>query len=110
MRKLFVLFFVLYGCTLFGQEKEVIKPKYVIIANNEIITEAELNKFAVDGLIKNVNNGVSQKERDQFAKKFGNKIGDKEFIIKVEILTEKEKLERANQPKKQWLKIKTKTN
>lgn len=52
MRKLFVLFFVLYGCTLFGQEKEVIKPKYVIIANNEIITEAELNKFAVDGLIK----------------------------------------------------------
>ena len=106
MRKLFVLFFVLYGCTLFGQEKEVIKPKYVIIANNEIITEAELNKFAVDGLIKNVNNGVSQKERDQFAKKFGNKIGDKEFIIKVEILTEKEKLERANQPKKAVVKNK----
>lgn len=74
MRKLFVLFFVLYGCTLFGQEKEVIKPKYVIIANNEIITEAELNKFAVDGLIKNVNNGVSQKEEINLRKNSATKL------------------------------------
>lgn len=101
------MLFVLYGCTLFGQESEVKKPKYVIIANNEIITEAELNKFAGDGLIKAINNGVSQQERDQLAEKFGNEIGDREFIIKVDILTEKEKLERAKLPNSAGVKDKS---
>lgn len=107
MKRLIVILFVLYGCTLFGQESEVKKPKYVIIANNEIITEADLNKYAGDGLIKAINNGVSQKERDELAKKFGNKIGDREFIIKVDILTEKEKLERAKQPNNTAIKDKS---
>lgn len=97
MKKLIVLLFVFFACTLFGQESQVKKPKYVIIANNEIITKAELNKYASDGLIKAINNGVSQEERDQLAEKFGNKIGDREFIIKVDILTEKEKLGHMNE-------------
>lgn len=107
MKKLIVMLFVLYGCALFGQENEVKKPKYVIIANNEIITKAELNKYASDGLIKAINNGVLQEERDQLAEKFGNKIGDREFIIKVDILTEKEKLERTNQSNNTAIKDKS---
>lgn len=47
-----------------------------------------------------------KKKEINLQKNSGNKIGDKEFIIKVEILTEKEKLERANQPKKAVVKNK----
>jgi thiol-disulfide isomerase/thioredoxin len=40
-----------------------------------------------------MNKGVSDEERERPAKKFGDKIGEKEFIIKVALYTEEEKLE-----------------
>ena len=98
MRSILVLLFLsLYGFNLIGQEKQIEKPEYVIIANNKIITKEKLQEYVEQGYVKAMNNGVSEKEKNRLAKKFGNKIGDKEFIIKVDLITEKEK--RENQKK-----------
>ncbi|NIK92812.1 TlpA family protein disulfide reductase [Mangrovimonas sp. CR14] len=96
MKKIVALIFILFGFTLFAQEKDIKKPEYVIIANNEIITKEKLNELSQQGWVKGMNKGVTEEERNKLAQKFGDKIGDREFIIKVEVLTEKEKLEREN--------------
>jgi peroxiredoxin len=96
MKKFIVLIFALYGFTLFAQEKDIKKPEYVIIANNEIITKEKLGELGQQGLIKVMNKGVTEDERNKLAEKFGDKIGDREFIIKIDLLTEKEKAEREN--------------
>ena len=75
---------------------EIKKPEYIIIANNEIISKEKLGELGKQGLIKAMNKGVTEKERNEFAEKFGNKIGDREFIIKIDLLSEKEKAERQN--------------
>ncbi|MTH14496.1 redoxin domain-containing protein [Flavobacterium sp. LC2016-01] len=53
-----------------------------------------------------MNKGVSEEERNELAKKYGDKIGDREFITVVEIFSEQEKLENSkkvvtNAPKKE---------
>jgi len=97
MRKIFFLIFTLYGFTLFAQEKEIKKPEYVIIANNEIISKEKVGELGQQGLIKAMNKGVTEDERNKLAKKFGDKIGDREFIIQIDLYTAKEKTERENQ-------------
>jgi peroxiredoxin len=97
MKKIFLLFFALYGLVLFGQEKDIKKPEYVIIVNNEIITQEKLGEYGNQGLVKAMHKGVTQDERDKLAERFGSKIGDREFIMKIDLLTEKEKTERQNQ-------------
>jgi len=97
MRNIFFLIFTFYGFTLFAQEKEMKKPEYVIIADNQIITKEKVRELGQQGLIKAMNKGVTEDERNKLAKKFGNKIGDREFIIIIDLLTEKEKKERENQ-------------
>ena len=93
MKKLILLIFTIYGCTLFAQEKNIKKIEYVIIANNEIITQQKVEELGQQGLIKAMNKGVTEEERNELAKKFGDKIGDREFIIKIDLLSEKEKTE-----------------
>jgi len=100
MKKIFFLILTLYSFTLSAQEKEIKKPEYVIIANNEIITKEKLGELGQQGLIKSMNKGVTEDKRNKLAKKFGDKIGDREFIIIIDLLTEKEKIERENQKSK----------
>lgn len=97
MKKIFFLIFTIYGFTLFAQEKEIKKPEYVIIANKQIITQEKLGELGEQGFIKGMNKGVTEDERNKLAEKFGDKIGDREFIIKIDLFTEKEKAERQNQ-------------
>ena len=80
---LLLLVFPLLGSSLFAQKEKAPKPEYVIIANNEIISKKKLEEFAAEGKVKSINKGVSQEERDKLAQKFGEKIGDREFIIKI---------------------------
>ena len=54
---------------------------------------AQVEKYGNEGYIKGMNKGVSENERNELAKKFGDKIGDKEFIIMISLFTEKEKME-----------------
>ena len=110
MKKFIVLIFAFYGFTLFAQEKDIKKPEYVIIANNKIITEEKLEDYGKQGLIKGMYKGIGQEERDKLAEKFGEKIGDREFIIKIDLLTEKEKIARQNEIKSNEKKAKKKKN
>ncbi|MDW5287648.1 TlpA disulfide reductase family protein [Formosa sp. PL04] len=96
MRNLVILTFMLFGILSFGQDKKIIKPEYVIIANSEIITKAQLNNYGNDGYIKSMNKGVSEAYRNELAEEFGDKIGEKEFIIIIDLFTEEEKTENQN--------------
>jgi hypothetical protein len=84
------------------------KPEYVLIINNEIGTMADVEKYGADGYVKSMVKGVSESERKELAKKFGDKIGDKEFIILIEIFSEQEKIE--NDTKKMPLSLKKAKN
>ncbi len=98
MKNLFLVLTILSVFTSFGQiEEKPIKPKYVIICNNQIITEDKLTEYAKNGLIKSMSKGVSQKERDDLYKKFGNAIGNKEFIMIIELNDEKDIVKKKSQ-------------
>ena len=96
MKKFIILIFVFFGFTVFAQEKNIKKLEYVIIANNEIITQQKVEELGQQGLIKAMKKGVTEEERNELTEKFGDKIGDREFIIKIDLLTEKEIEERQN--------------
>jgi len=113
MKKILFLIFAIYGFTLFAQEKEIKKPEYVIIANNEIITKSKLIELGQQGFVKGMNKGVTEDERNKLAEKFGDKIGDREFIIKIDLFTVKEKAERLNQTSsdnKKTIKVKNRND
>jgi len=93
MRKIFVLCFAFSSCILFGQEKPANKPAYVIIINNEMVTKEKVDEYGEQGYIKSMNKGVTGEERAKLATKFGDKIGDKEFIVVVSLFTESERSE-----------------
>ena len=92
---LFILLFSING--LFGQDKIVPKPAYVIIINDEIVSKAKVDEYGKSGYIKSMSKGVSQEYRDSLATQFGDKIGDKEFVVLISLFTEEEKLERSKQ-------------
>lgn len=89
MKNLFFFALLILSQTFYGQKK----PEMVILIDNELGTMEQVQKYAGEGYVKSVNKGVTDAERDALAKKFGDKIGDKEFIVKVALYTEKEKLE-----------------
>lgn len=91
MKKIILLIVMLCSISLLAQEKNIKKPEYVIVANNEIITNEMLEELGQKGLIKGMNKGVTEEERNILFEKFGDKIGDSEFIIKIDVLTENEK-------------------
>lgn len=93
MKRLFCLLLLFSVHLSHGQEKIVKKPEYVIIANDEIVTMEKVEAYAKQGYLKSMNKGVSE-ERTKLLKKFGDRIGDKEFIIIISLYTEKEKQER----------------
>ena len=94
MKKLFGLLLLFSVHLSYGQETIVKKPEYVIIANNEIITKAKVDEYAKQGYLKSMNKGVPQEERTKLFNKFGDRIGDKEFIVIISLYTEEEKQER----------------
>ena len=84
---------MLISQSFFGQEKVAKKPENIIIISGEISSREQVEKYGNEGYIKAMVKGVSDKERNELAKKFKNKIGEKEFIIKIELYTQKEKIE-----------------
>ena len=69
------------------QDVIVKKPELVIIANDKIITMEQLEEYAERGYVKAMNNGVSDKRREELFEKFGEKIGPKEFIFDISLYT-----------------------
>ncbi len=93
MKKLFFILLFFLVCFLHGQENAIKKPEYVIIANDEIITKERVAEYEEQGYIKGMHKGVVEERREELFEKFGNKIGEKEFIIEIELRTEEEMLE-----------------
>lgn len=93
MKKLFLLALIIISQSFYGQNKVVKKPEYVIIANNEIVSMETVEKYGADGYVKSMTKGVSEEKRNELASKFGDKIGEKEFIILIGMYTEQEKME-----------------
>ncbi|OAB80440.1 TlpA family protein disulfide reductase [Cochleicola gelatinilyticus] len=79
-----------------AQDVTIKKPEYVLIANNTIITKEELTSYGEKGLIKAMNKGVSEEKRTELAATFGPKIGEKEFIIIIDLFTTEEAKQRKN--------------
>lgn len=97
-KNIIILLILFCGFTSYPQEKEVKKPEYIIVANNEIITQEKLEEYASQGKLKAMHKGVSQEERNQLKKKFGDRIGDREFIIKIDLVNEETEEKKVNQP------------
>ncbi|PWJ43235.1 TlpA family protein disulfide reductase [Sediminitomix flava] len=89
MKHITTLFLVLFSFSLIAQETKTEKPEYVIIVGDQLITQAELAEYEKDGLIKGMNIGVSEEERDELFGKYGDQIKEKEFIIKIELSSKK---------------------
>ena len=93
MKSTITLILLMMTQLFFAQTENVKKPQNVIIINNEIVTMQQVEKYGADGYVKSMSKGVSEEQRNELAKKFGDKIGDKEFIIMVSLFSEKEKIE-----------------
>lgn len=93
MKRIFFLLLIVSAHFSYGQEKVAKKPEYVIFINDEIATKEQVDGYAKQGYVKAVNKGVSDETRAKLAEKFGDKIGDKQFIVIVTLYTEKEKQE-----------------
>lgn len=95
MNKIVFLFsFLLSNTHLFGQNNPQ-RPEYTVIAGGKITTIEVVDSLAKLGYVKRMQKGVTEEERAKLAKTFGNKIGDKEFIVIISLFTEEEKNERA---------------
>lgn len=93
MKNLFFFALLLLTQSFYSQTAK--KPETVILIDNELGTMEQVQKYAGEGYVKSMSKGVTEAERDALAKKFGDKIGEKEFIIKVSLFTENEKIENA---------------
>ncbi|MBA4155544.1 TlpA disulfide reductase family protein [Flavobacterium sp.] len=93
MNKIIYFLLLITTQSFYGQDKVAKKPENVIIINNEISSMEKVEQYANEGFIKSMSKGVSENERNELFKKFGDKIGDKEFIIIISLFTEKEKIE-----------------
>ena len=91
MKNIIIITLLLSIQFFFGQEKVIKKPENVIILKNEIVSMDEVEKYNGKGYVKSMNKGVTEKVRNELFKKFGTKIGEKEFIFVVELFSEKEK-------------------
>lgn len=93
MKKILLFTLLIIAQSFYGQDKVVKKPEYVIIINNEISSMKKVEEYGATGYIKSMSKGISEKERNELAKKLGDKIGDREFIVVVALYTEEEKIE-----------------
>lgn len=103
MQNVIISALVLVGLVLMhqkadAQEKKVKKPEYVIIADDEIITKDKLTEYGKKGYVKRMQKGVTQDIRNNLAKKYGDRIGEKEFIVLVDLHSEPER-DKINQQK-----------
>lgn len=99
MKKIFFLVLIFSIHLMYGQEKVAKKPEYVIVINNEIVSMENVDEYAKKGYVKSMSKGISDDERTTLFEKFGNKIGDKEFVIVIALYTEKEKIENDKKTK-----------
>ncbi len=90
MRLYILLFLVFFAGFANGQAVVSKKPAYVIIMQDRIVTMDQVLALKTED-IKSINKGVTEIERTELLKKFGDKIGPKEFVMQVFLYMEEEK-------------------
>jgi len=100
MKLIIVLQFLLFSfqTSLNAQTPPAKKPSYVVIIDGKIVKKEQVDAYAKANEIKSISKGVSQSQRDSLAKILGDSIGQKEFIVVITLLSEKEKAQRAAMP------------
>jgi peroxiredoxin len=94
MEKCILVFLLLLSnILLFGQSNPK-KPGYVIIAGDKIMTKEKIDSLGKLGYIKSITKGVTEEERIKLFNKFGNRIGDKEFIVIVTLYSDSDRKQR----------------
>ncbi len=93
MKKSICFTLLLFTLSFYAQTQSVKKPEYVILINDEIASMEQVEKYGQEGYIKSMSKGISEEKRNELAKKFGDKIGDREFVTVIEIFSEQEKIE-----------------
>jgi len=97
---IFVLILTING---YSQKKDIKKPEYIIIINDTLSSKKVIETLGSKGYIKSMNKGVSESQRNTYYQRFGNVIGEKEFIIEITTYTEEEKNQKdkatINKPK-----------
>lgn len=97
MNKIVFLFLILLGNFPSYGQSNLKRPDYTVIAEGKIITREIVDSLGKLGYVKSMQKGVSEENRAELVKKFGDRIGDKEFIVLISLFTEEEKNERAKQ-------------
>ncbi|OJV56381.1 MAG: hypothetical protein BGO31_14940 [Bacteroidetes bacterium 43-16] len=87
MKSFILLICLCCSLAVVAQDKAVPKPQHVIIVDDKIVSEERLNEYAAQELIKSMQNGVSEAQRAQLAKKLGDKIGEAQFILFIQLYT-----------------------
>ena len=93
MKKIIYFILLIITQSFYGQNQAAKKPENVIIINDEIASMEKVEKYGNEGYIKSMSKGVSEEKRNELAKRFGDKIGDKEFIVVISLYSETEKIE-----------------
>ena len=70
----------LISTQVFAQQEVSKKPSYVYIVDGKLVNKNNLTEYYSKG-ITSINKGVTEEKRDELAKKFGEGIGEKEFIM-----------------------------
>ncbi len=84
------IFLFLFLCSVSALAQTVKKPSYAIVVGDSLITEDDLNRLGAEGKVKSMSKGVTEEDHQKYRKIFGDKIGEKEFIIVIEVLRPEE--------------------
>ena len=95
MNKILCVFLLLLSSFHFYGQNNLKRPDYTVIAEGKIITREIVDSLGKLGYVKSIQKGVSEDKRAELLKEFGDRIGDKEFIIIISLFSEEEKNERA---------------
>jgi thiol-disulfide isomerase/thioredoxin len=92
---LLLVFFLLFQ-TSFAQQKKSFDPVYIV--NKEVVSKEKIEEYMMQGAIKAMKNGVSDEEYTLLKKKMDAKLGEKEFIVLIEVFTKEELEKRKETP------------
>jgi peroxiredoxin len=95
-----VVIIIFFSTTISVKAQEGVKsqPAKMCIVNGEEISEAKVQELANNNRIKEMRKGVSDEEKTQLVKKYGNRVNDS-FIAVFTLYSEQEMAEKAKVPK-----------
>lgn len=101
MKRVFLINLIFLFSVVYSQETTSYDPIYII--NDEIASKEVVENYIQNGLIKGMQNGITDEKFSFLKDKLGDKITIKEFVIIIEV-TDKPQLQKLNTNKKTLVK------